>query len=129
MRELALHELDAVSGGGATVTYYDNDRDGKLSDGDTIVQYEMDGNTYTPDQWNSMFDNNTVDWGDVTMGCVWGMAEGGTTGFFAGLVGGAIVGGPGGAGGGAMVGAYAGMVGGCVYGAYESYAEQSGLKE
>lgn len=53
LRDLTTEECFHVSGCGEdTVTFYDNDRDGKLSVGDKILYYTVDGYNLTPKEYS-----------------------------------------------------------------------------
>lgn len=54
MRELLDHELVMVAGGDATVTFRDNDRNGRLSEGDEVLHYTLDGVDMTPELYEAI---------------------------------------------------------------------------
>lgn len=54
MRELNKSEYIQVCGGGDTVTFVDNDRDGKLSQGDEILYYTRNEVNYNPTEFAAL---------------------------------------------------------------------------
>lgn len=69
LRLLTASECSIVSGAGDTVTFYDNDRNGVLSEGDEILYYTVDGVEMSPGayeaftNWDSFSDfGGAIDW-------------------------------------------------------------------
>ncbi len=52
LRNLSAQELNCVAGGVDTVTFIDNDRNGVLSEGDTILYYTVNGLDLSPGLYN-----------------------------------------------------------------------------
>ena len=97
LRELTPHEAGLVAGGnlppmpGDSVTFWDNDGDGKLSKGDSIVSYTTsEGTNYTPEAYGQLVDAQTNEFTQIGFG-YWAVAggfsfgENGEFGIWAGL--------------------------------------------
>lgn len=97
LRELTPHEAGLVAGGnlppmpGDSVTFWDNDGDGRLSKGDTIVSYTTsEGTNYTPEAYGQLVDAQTNEFTQIGL-AYWGIGAGfsfgenGEIGIFAGI--------------------------------------------
>lgn len=54
LRNLSTQELSSVAGGVDTVTFYDNDRNGTLSEGDTVLYYTVNGYDISPGLYDAL---------------------------------------------------------------------------
>jgi hypothetical protein len=65
MRVLLDHEVMSVAGGKATVTFEDNDRNGKLTAGDKVLYYTLDGIDMSPKMYEALKFDSGLTFSDV----------------------------------------------------------------
>lgn len=65
LRNLSAQELSSVAGGVDTVTFYDNDRNGILSEGDTVLYYTVNDLDISPGLYDAISGSSNTTFSDL----------------------------------------------------------------